>query len=95
MIRTLFLLSALWAGATQAIITWQGSGCLYRAPAGEQARLIACDVRDVGHRIILGQGLTDAAYRPAAGDVYVLARFDGSIEKDVLHSTSYLAVWRN
>ena len=94
MFHALILLSALWWGTTSAVISWSGPGCLYRIPAGEQARLIACDARDVGHVLYLGQGATDGAMRPAAGDEYIYVRYGGTTEKARLHSLTYLAVWR-
>ena len=81
-------LSARWDGPGRATLTWSGPGCVYR-----NQTLLACYPREVGYVLELGgAGPIDAAYRPGAGDVYRLVRFDGTVELAPLRSVTYLAV---
>lgn len=90
MIPFLLLLSALWGGPGWAVLTWQGAGCLYRQPQGGTPVLVACYPREGSYTVELGNiGPLDAAYRPAAGDIYTLWRPDGSIEQAPLRSIVY------
>ena len=84
-------LSALWARPGVAHLSWTGPGCLYRVPSNQTTILIACYPREGGYAIELGSdGPLDAAYRPAAGDMYVLWRADGRKEQAPLRSVTYL-----
>lgn len=83
-ITTIALLSALWLGPNRARITWTGPGCLYR-----NQTLVVCDARQVTHITDLGGPWTDAALRPASGDVYTLVRPDGQKETTPLRSVVY------
>lgn len=62
-------------GTGAATISWQQSGyaCLSREPSGAAPVLIGCWSGSGPQRVTLGHtGPLDGAYRPAAGDTYVL-----------------------
>jgi hypothetical protein len=83
-------LRAVWQTPTVARITWFGPGCLYR-----NNTLIACYPREASYTLELGAtGSLDGAYRPAAGDVFTLARPGGEVDTAPLRSLSYLPAWR-
>lgn len=82
-------LSVRWDGPGRATVSWSGPGCLYR-----NQTLIACFPRDASYVIELGGPSTDAAYRPASGDVYRLVRDGQEVARAGIRSVVYLAVWR-
>ena len=88
----LALLTALWDGPGRAVITWRqpdGLHCLYRQPAIGARVLVRCFAEPGGYGVTLEAG--DAAYKPQAGDVYILRRPDGTKEETRLSSRVYLA----
>lgn len=95
MIPILLLLSALWLSPDRALISWSqdaGLHCLYRQPAHQTPLLVRCFDQAGGYGMFLYGG--DAAYHPAAGDVYWLRLPDGTFEQAPLRSVSYMPVWR-
>lgn len=84
----LALLSALWQGPGRAVVTWEGSGCLYR-----NQTLIVCVPREqASYTLELGgAGPLDAKFQPQAGDVYTLIRPDGGHETTRLMGRVFVA----
>lgn len=68
--------SALWDAPGRASITLT-PGCLYRQPATGAAVFIGCYAK--AGEVRLGGARTDAAYRPEAGDTFVLTARDGTV----------------
>lgn len=72
-------LTAVWTGPGSATIQWEQAarGCLYRVPSEGSAVFVGCYDGAGQVNVSLGAtGGTDAAYRPRAGDVY-LVQIDG------------------
>lgn len=92
--RLLILFTAFWLTASSAVISWSepGRACLYKEPAIGQVVFIGC--YDGPQRVLLGGPQTDAAYRPAGGDVYVLDRAEGAETAPLIARPVYLGVVR-
>lgn len=89
-IAALFL--AYWLG-TGAIVTLPSPGCLWIRHAQERAILYHC--YDKTQPVVIGGGQTDAAYKPAAGDIYYLTSPAGVVGRTPLVGRpQYLGVIR-
>lgn len=88
-------MTATWQGASVARVAWSQPAavaltCLYRTPVKASAILVTCwyDLASQRMYTLLGNSAnTDAAYRPQAGDVYVLTFDDSSVASAALRAT--------
>jgi len=80
-------LRATWERSGVARVV-HGPGCLFRNDT-----LYRC-YQESGVLRLGAHGPLDAAYRPAAGDVYTLVGADGSVERAPLRGVVYLPVIR-
>jgi hypothetical protein len=87
-------LTARWAGPGAATVRWSQTqrSCLFRQPLIGPAVFLDCYDAPGSYAISFGVvGSLDAAYRPTAGDIYVL-QTGGEVWRAPLRSITFLPV---
>jgi hypothetical protein len=88
--------TAQWDSAISATIQWQQSSraCLYKETALHERGFIGCYGKVGTITIVLGGPQTDGAYRPMAGDVYILVMGGRQYRAPLIGRPVYLSVVR-
>lgn len=89
-------ITAHWQGSHVARISWRQPASVQLTCLSRNSTLIQCwsDLPPGLSVVELGKtGPLDAAFRPAAGDVYVVQQ-DGAVWKAPLRGVAYFPVWR-
>jgi hypothetical protein len=77
-------LSARWHGATEATLTWEqdqaGAVCVEKHNAGVYTFLGCMEGQAGRNTTLLPWQPADAAYRPAAGDVYTISGVSAALQ---------------